>query len=424
MATGSTVDGIAAGPESDSEPKVNGHMKLAIVSAKYPFGGKEPYLHVELRAMERFFKSIVVFPTSPETTTLGYTNLPAAVERRGLYAFRTFRDAFLALALRPRESLGAIAELFLGAYPRGVKLKNIAIVPSGLALGLRLRRGGFDHVHSYWLSTPASLAFLAARVAGVNWSSTAHLWDIYENNALATKLRSAGFIRAISARGKQDLLHTPGCSGARIFVVHVGVDIPPLPHVQRPPKPGAFALLCAANLVLKKGHRYLISALAILAAEGTQFHCTIAGDGELRAELETLVDSVGLTAAVSFRGHVRHTVLLDEIRAGTYDAMVLPSLELPGGLMEGIPVALMEAMSLGLPVISTATGSIGELLDDQSGRVIPQGDVAALAGSIRELASDPVLCSRLARRGYEKVRCDFNVREGARRLAELIRTQT
>jgi glycosyltransferase involved in cell wall biosynthesis len=88
--------------------------------------------------------------------------------------------------------------------------------------------------------------------------------------------------------------------------------------------------------------------------------------------------------------------------------------------MEGIPVALMEAMALGLPVLTTATGSITELVDERCGRVVPQGDVQAIAAALTELAGDPGLRARLARAAYDKVCAEFNVATIARELARLI----
>ncbi len=131
---------------------------------------------------------------------------------------------------------------------------------------------------------------------------------------------------------------------------------------------------------------------------------------------------LGIADAVTFRGYVGHDTLLDEIRAGRYDATALTSLELPGGVMEGIPVALMEAMALGLPVLTTSTGSIMELVDDSCGRVVPQGDVDAIARALRELAADADLRARLAEAAHARVRAGFDVvsvaAELARRMSE------
>ena len=400
-------------------------MKLALVSAKFPFGGKEPYLDAELRALAPHLDGITVFPTSPESRVLGFSNVAADVVRLGLWSPATLGLALTALATRPVRSLRAVAALLRAPYRRNVKLKNLAVVPLGLALGVRLARDRFDHVHSYWLSTPATVAYLAAQVAGIPWSSTGHLWDIYENNALAVKLPGAAFVRAISERGKRDLLATLDGrrAEARVDVVHVGVEIPPPPAVRREETSRPFTILCAANLVRKKGHSDLLEALAAVRSRGIAVDCTIAGDGPLRAPLEAQVAALGLEGAVRFRGHVAHDALLAEIAAGEYDAMVLTSLELPGGLMEGIPVALMEAMALGLPVITTETGSIMELVDESCGRIVPQRDVEAIGAAIAELADSPALRARLAEAAYEKVRHDFNVVGVAERLAGLLRAR-
>jgi glycosyltransferase involved in cell wall biosynthesis len=418
-------------------------VRVAIVAAKYPYDNREAYLDRELRALAPHLSGIAVFPTSPRGRTSGYRDVPADVQRLGLFSPATIAGALTALVTRPAPSLRAIGALLLARERPLVKLKNLAVIPLGLAVGMRLRRGGFEHVHSYWLSTPATVAYLAAAVAGIPWSSTAHLWDIYEENALALKLRSAQFVRAISARGRRDLLAAaPGVPPSRVHVLHVGVDISPVapPFTLRQAQGdigvgaqgdigvgaqgdigvGAFSVLCAANLVVKKGHADLLHAVARARANGVDVRCTLAGDGELRGELERLIELLALRDAVVLRGHVGHDALLDEIRAGRYDAMALTSLELPGGLMEGIPVALMEAMALGLPVITTATGSITELVDERCGRVVAQGDVEAIAAALTELASDQGLRARLARAAYEKVCAEFDVVAIARELARLI----
>ena len=426
-------------------------MRVAIVAAKYPYDNREAYLDRELRALAPHLSGLAVFPTSPRGRTSGYRDVPADVYRLGLFTPATIGGALHALAARPAQSLRAIAALLLARERPRVKLKNLAVIPLGLAVGMRLRRGGFEHVHSYWLSTPATVAYLAAAVAGIPWSSTAHLWDIYEENALALKLSSAQFVRAISARGRRDLLAAaPGTPPSRISVLHVGVDVPDAPpcatlrQAQGDIGVGAqgdigvggvggtgtggddigvgvsFSVLCAANLVVKKGHADLLHAVAAVRERGVDVRCVLAGDGELRGELEQMIDRLALRDAVVTRGHVGHDALLDEIRAGRYDAMALTSLELPGGLMEGIPVALMEAMALGLPVVTTATGSITELVDERCGRVVPQGDIAAIAAALAELAGDAQLRAKLAVAAYEKVCAEFDVVAIARELAQLI----
>ena len=397
-------------------------MKLAVISAKFPYGPHEPYLHAELRALAPYFDRITVFPTSPNCAEASFRDFAAGVRRLGILSGPTAVGALRAFFTRPRQTLFALLALLATRSKWRVKIKNIAVIPLGLAVGDALRRGGYDHVHSYWLSTPSTVAYLAAQVAGIPWSSTGHQWDIYEDNALRLKLSSALFVRAISARGRAELLKIPGIGcRATVAVVHVGVDLPehlPERRAQAPDRP--FALLCAANLVAKKGHLDLVHAIALLRSRGLPVTCKIAGEGILRNELQLLVNKLGITSMVTFRGNVEHETLLDEMRSGQYDAMILASREFPGGVMEGIPVALMEAMAAGIPVISTKTGSITELVDEHCGCIVPQSDSAALAAAIEALAGDQALREQLTMAAFRRIRTDFNVLRVGETLAQLI----
>ncbi|MGP6156912.1 MAG: glycosyltransferase [Vulcanimicrobiaceae bacterium] len=395
-------------------------MKLALISAKYPYGPKEAFLDVELRALAPLLESVTVFPTSPPDSAPGFEAIPAGVQRLGLASAATFRGALRALRTRPRAALGAVLALLGAPYPLGVKLKNLAVIPLGLAVGDAVRRGRFDHVHAYWLSTPATVAYLAASVSGLPWSSTAHRWDIYENNAGSLKLRSARFVRAISQRGRSDLLARYAAGGApRVEIVHVGVRVPaaaPSAAVQHSP----FALACIANLVAEKGHADLFRALAALRAQGLAVRCDVVGDGPLRASLEGLAKELELADTVRFRGSMPHASVLSALRSGSYDALALTSPESAGGAMEGIPVALMEAMASGVPVVATDSGSVRELVDDRCGRLVPQGDVEAIADALAALIRDPDLRRSLAEAAFAKVGREFDVAALAPSLAALL----
>ncbi len=394
-------------------------MKVAFVTAKYPYGTQESYFDVELRAIAPYLTHVGVFPTSPPPGRPSFENVPASVTRRDLSSLRTIVEAVSAFVEAPKTCLAAIVSLVREPYRPRVKLKNLAVVPLGLALGRQFRREGYEHVHAYWLSTPASVAYLAARVARVPWSTTAHQWDIYEANALRTKLSSARFVRAISARGRDDLLALARLPAAPVRVVHVGVDVPAaaatIPAVTGRP----FTMLCAANLVAKKGHTVLLEALAEVRRRGVPVRCDLAGDGELRAMLEATAARLDVRD-VRFRGHVAHDPLLGEIRGGAYDALVLASIEREGGLMEGIPVIVMEAMSLGLPVIVTDSGSMSELVDDTCGTVVAQGDPQRLADAIVRTSLDVAGRAARARAGYDRVRESFDVSTIAREIASLV----
>ena len=168
-----------------------------------------------------------------------------------------------------------------------------------------------------------------------------------------------------------------------------------------------------------KGHRYLIEAVKMLRAKGLRVRLLLAGEGALRRPLEGIVRDMGLTDQVEFLGHLDHHHLLAHYAPGenAVDAVVLPSVDLGDGIQEGIPVALVEAMSYAIPVIATRTGGIPELLTAGSGILVEEADAGALAAAIETLATDPGKLRRVRRCGRMRVEASFDASLVARELA-------
>lgn len=394
-------------------------MKLCVVSAKYPFGHAEPFLDTELRALAPALGApVTLFPTSPRAAWQGFADVPAEVVRLPLLGRRTLGLALRAFARRPGRALGALAALLGERYPLRAKLKNLAVLPKGLALAEIARARRFEHLHAYWLSTPATVAWIAARVSGVPFSATTHRWDLYENNLAARKLRDAVFVRAISERGRRDLLAITAGDPAKVAVVRLGIALP-APR-RAPDGDGPLRILHAARLVPVKGHAGLIEALALLRDRGVAFACTLAGEGELREEIAQAVRAAGLDGCVRLAGVVAHDELLAQLQAGAYDVSVIASIERPGGLMEGVPVALIEAMAAGAVVVATDSGSVGELVDGTTGLLVPHSDPAALADALERVARDPGLRSRLRDAARARVERDFDGARTSERLRSLM----
>jgi len=145
----------------------------------------------------------------------------------------------------------------------------------------------------------------------------------------------------------------------------------------------------------------------------------LAGEGELRLIVEEQAKNLGLTDRVRFLGYMPHEELLRVYEEGKIDAVVLPSVDLGDGLNEGIPVALMEAMAFGIPVVSTQTGGIPELLGGGAGLLVPPKDPEALAAVIRKLFEDQALAKEVGLAGQRRVQEDFAVEQVIARLETL-----
>ena len=203
----------------------------------------------------------------------------------------------------------------------------------------------------------------------------------------------------------EKIKHHAGDRGDRMFVLHVGVRVPE----QIAPCGPSRRILVPASLREVKGHRYLVDAVAILRDRGVSIHVDIVGDGPTYAGVSTQVAALGLSERVTLRGGMPHSELLERLDRGSWSIVVLPSVVTESGEQEGIPVSLMEAMSRGIPVIATSTGSIPCLLQDGAGLLVPPADPQALADAIDTVQSDPHLAARLAATGRRRIEESFEI---------------
>jgi glycosyltransferase involved in cell wall biosynthesis len=237
---------------------------------------------------------------------------------------------------------------------------------------------------------------------------------------LGEKLRQASFARTISEHNRRLLerLYGPEAS-ARTHVIHCGVDVKAFEE-RGPDRDGPdFTIVCVASMKEYKGHRYLLEALAAMAASGQRFRCLLVGDGKLRPEIVRRVAQPDLADSVTVCG----TLPAERVRsllAGA-DAAVLASVVEETGKMEGIPVFLMEAMAAGLPVVATQISGVAELVEDGvSGLLVPERDPAALAAALSRLAGDPELRRRFGQAGRDRVRDSFELTRTVAALRDLL----
>jgi glycosyltransferase involved in cell wall biosynthesis len=253
----------------------------------------------------------------------------------------------------------------------------------------------------------------------VSWSATAHRWDIYERNAFDVKGRTAAFVRAISARGAADVWKRMPQAAERITHLRLGAAVPERPIEMRFDG-SQFRIICPAALVAVKGHADLLNAIAQLRAWRTPVRCTFAGQGPLEEALRQQAAELGIGDAIEFAGFIPTRHLHERYRNGAYHAVVLASRSDGLTEMEGVPSALIEAMAAGVPVVATDSGSIGELLDEQTGWLVPASRPEALSLALLELYLNPETARIRARRAFELVAERHDVRRQMRELAGML----
>jgi len=273
------------------------------------------------------------------------------------------------------------------------------------------RRLGLTHLHAHFAHHPTTVAMLAAQLAGISYSFTAHAMDLFTGRntaaSLARKLAGARFVVTVSAHNVGYLREVAPGSGDKITLIRNGIDLRRFQPGSPPPPP--FRVLCVARLVEKKGIPVLVEACKLLRDRGREVQCEIIGAGPLRRRLETQIRSHRLEDRVHLLGPASQAVVGRHYRSA--HLFVLPCIVAADGDRDGLPVALTEALSAGLPVISTPVTGIPEVVrDGENGLLVPSGDAAALAGAIERLLDDEPLCRRLAANARPSVAADFDRR--------------
>jgi glycosyltransferase involved in cell wall biosynthesis len=264
--------------------------------------------------------------------------------------------------------------------------RHLAYLAEACVLLSWFSKSGIKHVHAHFGTNSTTVAMLCNALGGPPYSFTVHgpeEFDKVKAIALKEKIERSAFVVAVSSFGKSQLYRW--CDRqhwSKIHVIHCGVDKIFLdqPYIPVPDQP---RLVCIGRLSEQKGHLLLIEAASNLAVEGLQFKIVMVGDGILRGEIETLITQLGLEDHIEITGWASNSQVQQHILASR--AMVLPS------FAEGLPVAIMEALALGRPVISTYVAGIPELVEPGScGWLVPPGSVEALTQAMRAALQLPV----------------------------------
>ena len=324
------------------------------------------------------------------------------------------------LVMRPIRFMHALVLAFRMGYRAERPLfVHMAYLAEACRIEPWLRVAGVQHLHAHFGTNSAEVAMLINALGGPTWSFTVHGPTEFEKPrfiGLAEKIRRSAFVVAISSFGRSQLYRfVEHQQWTKVQVVRCGLDadfvagaVTPLTSSRR--------LVCVGRLCEQKGQLLLVEAAARLAAQDTKFELVLAGDGEMRAEIEALIARYGIKAHVRITGWISSGEVRNEINAAR--ALVLPS------FAEGLPVVLMEAMALRRPVISTFIAGIPELVHaGEHGWLVPAGDVDALAEAMRVCLNTPVdLLVRMGDAARERVLARHDVNREAAKLGVLFRS--
>lgn len=238
-----------------------------------------------------------------------------------------------------------------------------------------LKASGAQHVHAHFGGNSTEVALLIHLLGGPAYSFTVHgpeEFDKPEFIHLGQKVMHSAFVVAITSYCRSQIFRwIPMSAWGKVKEVHCAIDPD---FYDRLPDSTASTnrLVCVGRLCEQKGQLLLLQAAAMLKAQGQEFELVLAGDGEMRHDIEAQIQRLDLTAHVRITGWISSAQVREELLNSR--ALVLPS------FAEGLPVVLMEAMALKKPVISTYIAGIPELLEHEvNGWLCPAGNIDALA---------------------------------------------
>ena len=279
-----------------------------------------------------------------------------------------------------------------------------------------VQAAGLHHMHAHFGTNSAEVVMLLHALGGPTYSFTVHGPEEFDKPTflkLREKVRHASFVVAISSYGRSQLyrwIDYPDWS--KVQVVHCGLE-PAFHQVPVSAIPDAPRLVCVGRLCEQKGQLLLVNALARLHAQGIDFEMVLAGDGEMRPEIEALIHTHGLQKKIRITGWISSDQVREEILASR--ALVLPS------FAEGLPVVIMEAMALRRPVLSTYVAGIPELvLPGENGWLSPAGDIDGLAEQLLNLLQTPAsVLAAMGEAAYHRVTVRHDIDIEAGKLATL-----
>ena len=302
-------------------------------------------------------------------------------------------------------------------------LRNMAYFAEANLLLQHMRERGVTHVHAHFATNPAMVAMLAKRLSEaddqpITYSFVVHGPEDFDRPKalrLDAKVKHASFVTVISSFTRGQMFRwADHADWDRIHVVHCGLDDGFLDEAATSgPVPDVPRLCCIGRLCEQKGQQLLVEAAGLLRERGVLFELDLIGDGPMRPEVEQAIAEQGVEGLVNITGYVSS----DEVRRRLTGsrAMVL------GSFAEGLPVVLMEALSVGRPVVSTFLAGIPELVTPEVGWLVPMGDAALLADAMETVLKTPAEeLTRMGEAGRRRVRARHRALTEAQKLSRLL----
>ena len=284
-----------------------------------------------------------------------------------------------------------------------------------------LEKTDVELIHTHF-ATMGGIARRLSKILGLPYTLTAHAYDIYQNpdvDKLRKVMDDAESVVTISEYNKDYLMSEIAVSN-RIDVIRCGIDLNNFHPHRKFNADGRLRILTVSRLVEKKGLEYLIKSIPVIIKDIPDLEFIIVGSGPLNDSLQQLVNPLNIDSYLKFKGDVSDSELFEYYNHA--DIFVLPCIIAENGDRDGIPVSMMEAMAMEIPLVSTNISGIPELVkDDVSGIIIPPKDEKAISEALIKLLNNENLRNQMGKAGRQIILEKYNVEIECHKLMTMFR---
>ncbi len=341
-----------------------------------------------------------------------------------LFSPRFLSVQFLSFVSHPLRYITLLIYITKTNYnDRLVLAKSLFHFPTAIYFAYLAKKFNLNHVHAHFAYIPATVGLIMSKFLNIEFSFTAHAWDIYVNRTmLYEKIKAARFVVTCSDYSKRYLLNLyPDIFQAKVIRIYHGIDLEkwkPESSDEKLKPAEPIRILSVGRLEEKKGFIYLVKACKIFKERGYTFDCSIVGEGPQRTYLNKAINSYGLEKEIKLKGAFSQEELIPFYKQA--DLFVLPSIIVENGDRDVLPNVLIEALAMKIPVISSNIAGIPEIIEDGvTGMLVPLKSEVILAETMEKLINDKQLRNRLLANGLELVKEKFNIKKNAQKLEEL-----
>lgn len=313
---------------------------------------------------------------------------------------------FLSLIRHPIRYFKTLRLAFNHRTP-GISLYPLFYFTEAIYLAAELKRRKITHLHNHFAQAGAIVGLLASRYLDIKWSFTVHGTSEFDGAAgslLNDKLAAAEFVPCVSYFGRAQVMRLVNpIHWSKLFISRCGVDLENMPQ-RTEDNHETIRILCVARLSPEKGIIGLIEAFAKALQQNPNLELRIIGEGSDRPIIEK-----NLTKNCQLLGRASEAEVFKQL--ASTDIFVISS------FMEGLPVVLMEALAIKVPVIAPCVAGIPELVTDgKSGLLFSPSNWEQLSECILQLSNDRELRNNLAAEGQRRVQAEFDIKRAVEPL--------